>query len=85
MLMELDYVLEKGAGTAQMASFILGQKKEATFKIFKDTSEYGAPADIQIDAHPHIGSNKLPKIIQAIRNDISLRGGDTEMLISFNN
>jgi hypothetical protein len=36
---------------------------------------HGATKNIAIDAHPHIGTNKLPKIIQAIRETIIQYGG----------
>ena len=38
--------------------------------------EHGAHADILVDAHPHIGSNKLPQIVQAIRHTIEGHGGE---------
>lgn len=38
--------------------------------------EHGAKSDIMIDAHPHIGSNKLPGIVAAIRESIIQRGGE---------
>ncbi len=38
--------------------------------------EHGADADILIDAHPHIGSNKLPKIVANIRETIQHYGGE---------
>jgi uncharacterized FAD-dependent dehydrogenase len=34
-----------------------------------------APPDILIEAHPHIGTNKLPQIIQDIREKIIECGG----------
>jgi hypothetical protein len=37
---------------------------------------HGADSDILIDAHPHIGSNKLPKIIANIRETIINNGGE---------
>jgi len=37
---------------------------------------FSATRDILIDAHPHIGTNKLPKIISRIRNYILDRGGE---------
>jgi uncharacterized protein len=37
---------------------------------------HGASADILIDAHPHIGTNKLPKIIENIRETILSHGGE---------
>ena len=36
---------------------------------------YGATPDILVDAHPHIGTNKLPKIIEDIREKIKESGG----------
>jgi len=37
---------------------------------------HGADPEIGIEAHPHIGTNKLPKIIQNIRNTILEFGGE---------
>jgi len=37
---------------------------------------HGANENILIDAHPHIGTNKLPKLIQEIRNTILNYGGE---------
>jgi uncharacterized FAD-dependent dehydrogenase len=36
---------------------------------------YGATPDILVEAHPHIGTNKLPQIIQDIREKIIECGG----------
>jgi uncharacterized FAD-dependent dehydrogenase len=36
--------------------------------------------EILFDAHPHIGTNKLPKLVEALRESIKLAGG----VISFN-
>ena len=36
---------------------------------------FGADPDILVDAHPHIGTNKLPKIITAMREAIIAAGG----------
>ena len=38
--------------------------------------EHGAKSDILIDAHPHIGSNKLPGIVTNIRETILHYGGE---------
>ena len=37
---------------------------------------HGANDEILIDAHPHIGTNKLPKLIAAIRETILSAGGE---------
>ncbi|WP_432735850.1 NAD(P)/FAD-dependent oxidoreductase [Maridesulfovibrio sp. FT414] len=36
----------------------------------------GAPSDIRIDAHPHLGSNILPRIVTRMREDIISCGGE---------
>lgn len=38
--------------------------------------EHGAKTDILVDAHPHIGSNKLPNIVANIRETIIRYGGE---------
>lgn len=38
--------------------------------------QHGASPDILADAHPHIGSNRLPKIITAIRKTLLSCGGE---------
>ncbi len=37
---------------------------------------HGAPEDILIDAHPHIGSNRLPRVVKSIRESILSHGGE---------
>jgi uncharacterized FAD-dependent dehydrogenase len=38
--------------------------------------QHGADRNILVDTHPHIGTNKLPRIIQAIRQTILDSGGE---------
>ena len=37
---------------------------------------HGAPPDILIDAHPHVGTNRLPQVVQALRATIIDSGGE---------
>lgn len=37
---------------------------------------HGAPEEILIDAHPHIGSNRLPAVVKSIRETILNHGGE---------
>jgi len=37
---------------------------------------HGAPPDILIDAHPHVGTNRLPQVVQALRATITDCGGE---------
>jgi uncharacterized FAD-dependent dehydrogenase len=46
------------------------------YKSLKLLVEHGATSDILIDAHPHIGSNKLPNVVQNIRATIEQYGGE---------
>jgi uncharacterized FAD-dependent dehydrogenase len=52
------------------------QKRGNIYKALKLLVEHGANTDILIDAHPHIGSNKLPKVVENIRETILKYGGE---------
>ena len=45
-------------------------------RIFESFVYHGASEQILIDAHPHIGTNKLPKIVENIRDTILKFGGE---------
>ncbi len=68
---------EGGAGTYSDGKLYTRSKKRGDVnKILNLLVAHGAPKDITIDAHPHIGTNKLPKIIQTIRETIINYGGE---------
>ncbi|MCL4128991.1 UNVERIFIED_CONTAM: hypothetical protein GTU68_065921 [Idotea baltica] len=68
---------EGGAGTYSDGKLYTRSKKRGSIEgVLKALVHYGAPSDILIDAQPHIGSNKLPKIIAAMREDIIQNGGE---------
>ncbi len=67
---------EGGAGTYSDGKLYTRSKKRGDVnKILDLLIAHGANKDIAINAHPHIGTNKLPKIIQAIRETILRYGG----------
>ena len=67
---------EGGAGTYSDGKlYTRSHKRGKIEKALKLFVEHGAKADIMIDAHPHIGSNKLPKIVANIRKTILKYGG----------
>ena len=67
---------EGGAGTYSDGKlYTRSLKRGDVRKIFESFVYYGATEQILIDAHPHIGTNKLPKIIQKIRDTIIKFGG----------
>ncbi|ADR21180.1 FAD-dependent dehydrogenase [Marivirga tractuosa] len=68
---------EGGAGTYSDGKLYTRSKKRGDiYRILEILVAHGAKEDIMIDAHPHIGTNKLPKIIQSIRESILAHGGE---------
>lgn len=68
---------EGGAGTFSDGKlYTRSNKRGDVGKILRALYAHGAIADILIDAHPHIGSNKLPGIVEAIRGTIIRCGGE---------
>ena len=67
---------EGGAGTYSDGKLYTRSKKRGDIdRILELFVAFGATPDIMVDAHPHIGTNKLPKIIQDIREQIIACGG----------
>ncbi len=67
---------EGGAGTFSDGKLYTRSKKKGNNKRALEILKFhGATEDILIDAHPHIGSDKLPAIISNIRNTIINSGG----------
>ncbi|MFK8059676.1 MAG: NAD(P)/FAD-dependent oxidoreductase, partial [Polaribacter sp.] len=68
---------EGGAGTYSDGKlYTRSLKRGDVRRIFENLVFHGATEQILIDAHPHIGTNKLPKIIQNIRKTILQFGGE---------
>ncbi|MDX1653375.1 MAG: FAD-dependent oxidoreductase [Brumimicrobium sp.] len=68
---------EGGAGTYSDGKLYTRSKKRGNvLKVMELFVRFGAPHDILVDAHPHIGTNKLPGIITAIREKILECGGE---------
>jgi uncharacterized FAD-dependent dehydrogenase len=68
---------EGGAGTFSDGKLYTRSKKRGDIKNVLDILvSHGAPEDILIDAHPHIGTNKLPNVIKEIRESILRSGGE---------
>lgn len=67
---------EGGAGTYSDGKLYTRSKKRGDVtRILELLVAFGASPDILIEAHPHIGTNKLPQIIQDIREKIIECGG----------
>lgn len=68
---------EGGAGTYSDGKLYTRSNKRGNLKkCLQVLVDHGANDDILIDAHPHIGSNKLPKIVAGIRETIIKHGGE---------
>jgi uncharacterized protein len=68
---------EGGAGTYSDGKlYTRSQKRGNIEKALCLLVEHGANAEILIDAHPHIGSNKLPQVVQNMRETIVHHGGE---------
>jgi len=68
---------EGGAGTYSDGKLYTRSHKRGKIKdILQLLVDHGATEEIKIDAHPHIGSNKLPKIVENIRHSILALGGE---------
>lgn len=68
---------EGGAGAYSDGKLYTRSKKRGnTDRILRIFCQFGASTDILADAHPHIGTDRLPAIIEAMRNQIIACGGE---------
>jgi uncharacterized FAD-dependent dehydrogenase len=68
---------EGGAGTYSDGKLYTRSKKRGDVdKVLQLFVHFGAEDSIAVDAHPHIGTNKLPQIIVSMREQIINSGGE---------
>jgi uncharacterized FAD-dependent dehydrogenase len=68
---------EGGAGTYSDGKlYTRSTKRGDVKKILRIFVQHGATTDIMVDAHPHIGSNKLPAVVKAMRDTIQNCSGE---------
>jgi len=68
---------EGGAGTYSDGKlYTRSLKRGDVRRIFENLVYHGATDQILVDAHPHIGTNKLPKVVKNIRETILKYGGE---------
>ena len=68
---------EGGAGAYSDGKLYTRSKKRGNVdKIFNVFCQHGASTAILADAHPHIGTDKLPRVIENMRNTILECGGE---------
>lgn len=68
---------EGGAGAYSDGKLYTRSKKRGPVdKVLKILHQHGAQSEILVDAHPHIGTDRLPAVIKAIRETIIACGGE---------
>jgi len=68
---------EGGAGTFSDGKLYTRSKKRGSVtRILEILNNHGADDNILYEAHPHIGTNKLPQVIKEIRETILKAGGE---------
>lgn len=68
---------EGGAGAFSDGKLYTRSKKRGNIeKILQIFCQHGASSDILVDAHPHIGTDRLPGVIKSIRDTIIRCGGE---------
>ena len=68
---------EGGAGAYSDGKLYTRSKKRGnTEKILRVFCQHGASTNILADAHPHIGTDRLPQVIETMRNTILRCGGE---------
>ncbi|MBK5277999.1 MAG: FAD-dependent oxidoreductase [Bacteroidia bacterium] len=68
---------EGGAGTYSDGKLYTRSKKRGDVsRILEILVAHGAADEILFDAHPHIGTNKLPQLVEALRESMLQAGGE---------
>ena len=68
---------EGGAGTFSDGKLFTRSSKRGDIReVLHQLVQFGADPDILVSAHPHIGSDKLPQIVENIRKCIVGHGGE---------
>jgi uncharacterized FAD-dependent dehydrogenase len=66
---------EGGAGTYSDGKLYTRTKdRSAVEGVLADLVRFGAPSEIVVESRPHVGSNRLPKVLSALRTFLESRG-----------
>jgi hypothetical protein len=66
---------EGGAGTYSDGKLYTRAKdREGVAAVIGDLVRFGGPADLAVDSRPHVGSNRLPKVLTALREHLARTG-----------
>jgi len=67
---------EGGAGAFSDGKLTTGIKDPRCRQVLMTLVEHGAPECILYQAHPHVGTDRLPQVVASIRNEIISLGGE---------
>ncbi len=74
---------EGGAGTFSDGKLYSGINSGMKDYVLRSLIMHGAPSDILYDAHPHIGTDRLRKVVTRVREDIISLGGEVRFNTTF--
>ena len=74
---------EGGAGTFSDGKLYSGISSGLKDYVLTSMIAHGAPSDIFYDAHPHIGTDRLRRVVTGIREDIIALGGEVRFNTTF--
>ena len=74
---------EGGAGTFSDGKLYSGISSGLKDYVLRSLIMHGAPSDILYDAHPHIGTDRLRKVVTGVREDIISLGGEVRFNTTF--
>ena len=74
---------EGGAGTFSDGKLYSGISSGLKDFVLQSMVAHGAPSDIMYDAHPHIGTDRLRKVVTGVRDDIIALGGEVRFNTTF--
>ena len=69
---------EGGAGAFSDGKLTTGIKDKRCQTVLKELYDHGAPEEILYLARPHIGTDRLPQVVSAIREEIIVLGGEVQ-------
>jgi uncharacterized FAD-dependent dehydrogenase len=68
---------EGGAGTYSDGKLYTRSKdREGVARVVGDLARFGAPPEIAVESRPHVGSNRLPRVLTAMREHLARAGVD---------
>ena len=74
---------EGGAGTFSDGKLYSGISSGLKDYVLRSMIAHGAPSDILYDAHPHIGTDRLRKVVTGVREEIISLGGEVRFNTTF--